>query len=54
MLEVGDEVVVLAAGVSTTITELDTLDGGADAAVPPMSVTFGLADPLDVGRGICW
>ncbi len=51
MLEVGDEVVVLPAGVSTTITELDTLDGDADPAVPPMSVTFGLADPLDVGRG---
>ena len=50
-LEVGDEVVVLPAGVSTTITELDTLDGDAHAAVPPMSVTFGLADSLDVGRG---
>ena len=34
-----------------TITELDTLDGDAQAAVPPMSVTFGLADRLDVGRG---
>ena len=50
-LEVGDEVVVLPSGVSTTITELDTLDGDAQAAVPPMSVTFGLADRLDVGRG---
>src|ERR1700729_3529018 len=50
-LEVGDEVVALPSGVSTTITELDTLDGGARAAVPPMSVTFTLADRLDVGRG---
>ena len=50
-LEVGDEVVVLPAGVSTTITHLDTLDGDAQSAVPPMSVTFGLADHLDVGRG---
>ena len=50
-LSVGDEVVVLPAGASTTITELDTLDGDADAAVPPMSIAFGLADPLDVGRG---
>jgi bifunctional enzyme CysN/CysC len=49
-LEVGDEVVVLPAGVSTTITELDTLNGDTHAA-PPMSVTFGLADSLDVGRG---
>ena len=44
-LEVGDEVVVLPAGVSTTITELDTLDGDAQAAVPPMSVTFGARRP---------
>jgi bifunctional enzyme CysN/CysC len=50
-LEVGDEVVVLPAGVPTTITELDTLDGDAQAAVPPMSVTFELADSLDIGRG---
>ncbi|MFZ0379740.1 MAG: GTP-binding protein [Solirubrobacteraceae bacterium] len=50
-LAVGDEVVVLPAGASTTITELDTLNGEAETAVPPMSVTFGLADRLDVGRG---
>ena len=50
-LAVGDEVVVLPAGASTTITELDTLDDGTHAAVPPMSVTFGLADRLDVARG---
>ncbi len=50
-LAVGDEVLVLPAGVATTITELDTLDGDADAAVPPMSATFGIADRLDVGRG---
>ena len=50
-LEVGDEVVVLPSGVSTTITELDTLDGDMHAAVPPMSVTFALADRLDVSRG---
>ncbi|HYB31162.1 MAG TPA: adenylyl-sulfate kinase [Solirubrobacteraceae bacterium] len=50
-LEVGDEVLVLPSGVTTTITELDTLDAGVRVAVPPMSVTFGLADRLDVGRG---
>jgi bifunctional enzyme CysN/CysC len=50
-LRAGDEVVVLPAGVATTITHLDTLDDGAQEAVPPMSVTFGLADQLDVGRG---
>jgi bifunctional enzyme CysN/CysC len=50
-LEAGDEVVVLPSGVSTAIAELDTLDGDAQAAVPPMSVTFALTDRLDVGRG---
>src|SRR3984885_5773076 len=48
-LAVGDEVVVLPAGASTTITALDTLDGAADTGVPPMSVTFSLADRLDNG-----
>ena len=50
-LEIGDEVLVLPSGVMTTITELDTLDPEARVVVPPMSVTFGLADRLDVGRG---
>jgi len=50
-LRAGDEVVVLPAGVATTITDLDTLDDDAGEAVPPMSVTFRLADKLDVGRG---
>src|ERR1700729_2881107 len=47
----GGGVVVLPSGVSTAIAELDTLDGDAQAAVPPMSVTFALTDRLDVGRG---
>lgn len=50
-LAVGDDVLVLPAGVSTTITELDTFDDDAQQAVPPMSVTVGLAEGLDVGRG---
>jgi bifunctional enzyme CysN/CysC len=50
-LSVGDEVVVLASGASTPVTELDTLDDEAHVAVPPMSVTVTLADRLDVGRG---
>ena len=49
-LAVGDEVVVMPSGTSTTVTSLDTLDG-ADVAVPPMSLTIGLADQIDVGRG---
>jgi bifunctional enzyme CysN/CysC len=50
-LQVGDEVVVLPAGTRSTIAHLDTLDGEEQTAVPPMAVTFGLADQLDVGRG---
>jgi bifunctional enzyme CysN/CysC len=50
-LAVGDEVVVLPAGVSTRVTELDTLVADAQQAVPPMSITFALSDRLDVGRG---
>ena len=50
-LQAGDEVVVLPAGVTTTVTDVDTLDPEAQEAVPPMSVTLRLADHLDVGRG---
>jgi bifunctional enzyme CysN/CysC len=47
----GDEVVVLPSGVTTTVTDIDTMDPEAPEAVPPMSVTLRLADRLDVGRG---
>ena len=47
----GDEVVVLPAGASTTITSLDTLGPESEEAIPPLSVTFTLADQLDIGRG---
>ena len=50
-LDVGDEVVVLPSGVSTTISELDALEDDVCSAVPPMSVTFAFADRLDLGRG---
>jgi bifunctional enzyme CysN/CysC len=50
-LRVGDEVVVLPAGVPTTVTGVDTLSEEAAEAAPPLSVTLTLADQLDVGRG---
>ncbi len=50
-LRVTDEVLVLPAGTQTTVTALDPLDPEAEEAVPPMSVSVRLADPLDVGRG---
>jgi len=50
-VRVADEVLVLPAGAQTTVTALDPLDPEAEEAVPPMSVSVRLADPLDVGRG---
>jgi bifunctional enzyme CysN/CysC len=47
----GDEVMVLPAGLTTTIAGIDTPDGPAEQAFPPMSVTLRLADELDVSRG---
>ena len=47
----GDEVIVLPGGQSTTVEAIDTYDGPADEAVPPLSVTLRLADDLDVSRG---
>ena len=47
----GDEVVVLPSGLETTLAAIDTADGELDEAFPPMSVTFRLADDVDVSRG---
>ncbi len=50
-LRAGDEVVALPAGVTTRITDVDVLSDGPQEGVPPLSVSFTLADQLDVGRG---
>jgi bifunctional enzyme CysN/CysC len=51
-LRAGDEVVVLPAGATTRIAGIDVLGGGVnEAGVPPLSVSFTLADRLDMGRG---
>jgi bifunctional enzyme CysN/CysC len=49
--KVGDEVVVLPSGFTSTIAAIDTADGAIEEAVPPMSVTIRLTDDLDVSRG---
>jgi bifunctional enzyme CysN/CysC len=49
--KVGDEIIVLPSGFTSTIAAIDTADGPVDEAVPPMSVTIRLADDLDVSRG---
>jgi bifunctional enzyme CysN/CysC len=51
VMKVGDEVMVLPSGLSSTITNIDTFDGPVDEAYPPMSVTVRLADDIDVSRG---
>jgi bifunctional enzyme CysN/CysC len=50
-LRVGEEVVVLPAGLRTEIVAIDTFDGPLAEAVAPMSVALRLADDLDVSRG---
>ncbi|MBC2638715.1 MULTISPECIES: adenylyl-sulfate kinase [unclassified Rhodococcus (in: high G+C Gram-positive bacteria)] len=50
-LSVGDEVLVLPAGSRSAVTALDTLDPNRAVAVAPLSVSFELADDLDVARG---
>jgi bifunctional enzyme CysN/CysC len=47
----GDEVVVLPAGKRSTVAAIDTYDGPAQEAFPPMSVALRLSDDIDVSRG---
>ncbi|MHB1598129.1 MAG: sulfate adenylyltransferase subunit 1 [Acidimicrobiales bacterium] len=51
VLEVGDEVLVLPSGFTTTVSSIETADGPLTEAFPPMSVVVRLADELDVSRG---
>ena len=48
---VGDEVMVLPSGFSSTITHIETKDGDVEDAFPPMSVAIRLADDIDISRG---
>jgi sulfate adenylyltransferase subunit 1 len=50
-LAVGDRVVVLPSGRSSTIAGIDTADGPLDAAPAGRSVVIRLADELDISRG---
>jgi bifunctional enzyme CysN/CysC len=51
VLKPGDEVMHLPSGLTTTIERIETANGPAGEAFPPMSVTLLLADDLDVSRG---
>lgn len=50
-VSVGDEVVVLPAGLSSTVARIDTYDGELVTAGPGRSVTLLLTDELDISRG---
>ena len=49
--QVGDEVLVLPSGLTSTISSIDDFGNELPEAYPPMSVTIRLADDLDVSRG---
>ena len=51
VMRVGDEVLVLPSGLTTSIADIDTADGPVVEAFPPMSVTVRLADEIDISRG---
>ncbi len=51
VMKAGDEVLVLPAGKSSTISRIESLDGDVPEAFPPMSVIVHLADDIDVSRG---
>jgi sulfate adenylyltransferase subunit 1 len=47
----GDRVMVLPSGFVTTLEEIELYQDSLPEAFPPMSVTFRLADDLDISRG---
>jgi sulfate adenylyltransferase subunit 1 len=51
VVRVGDDVVVLPGGRTTTVAAIDGLDGPLAEAFAPQSVTLRLADDVDVSRG---
>ena len=51
VMKVGDEVLILPSGLTSTIAGIDTADGPLEEAFAPMSVTVRLADELDISRG---
>ena len=47
----GDTVIVLPSGVTTSVEAIDTFDGPLAEAFAPLSVAIRLADDVDLGRG---
>lgn len=51
VIKVGDPVMALPSGFTSTVAAIDTPTGPVDAAFPPMSVVLRLADEIDISRG---
>ena len=51
IVKVGQQVMVLPAGLKTTVTEIWTYDGAVQEAFAPQSITLRLAHNIDVSRG---
>ncbi len=51
VVRVGDDVIVLPSGRSSTVARIVTWDGDQEMAFPPQAVTLTLADEIDVSRG---
>jgi bifunctional enzyme CysN/CysC len=51
VLKVGDEVMVLPSGFTSTVRSIETADGQLEEAFAPMAVTVTLTDDIDVSRG---
>ena len=51
VIRVGDEVVVLPGGLTSTVVGIDGPSGPVETAFAPMAVTVRLADDIDVSRG---
>lgn len=51
VLRVGDEIVVLPSGKTSSVTAIDSPTGPVTEAFPPMAVSVSLADDIDISRG---
>ncbi len=51
VIKVGDPIMSLPSGFTTTVSGIDTPMGPVDEAFPPMSVVVRLADEIDISRG---
>ncbi len=51
IVRLGQKVLVLPAGLRSTVKEISTFNGPLDEAFSPQSITLQLADDLDVSRG---